>query len=114
MTNYEHSEYPEFLYDIVDIPNKAKAEFEKQVDRVIASASLDEMVGNHDETYYLTLASLAGHGVGLWEGREPWHLTLEAAVKQDAPLHNAFHLLEDEVQHIKDERAMNDSGVDHD
>ena len=98
---YDYPEYIEFLYDIdySQVPQKEKKAFEKEVDRVLQNSGLDDYVTDYDEIYYLTLASLAGHGVGLWEGREQWHLDLEKAIKYDlkatSKLRDAFFRLDE-------------------
>jgi hypothetical protein len=45
--------------------------------------TLDECVWN---TAYLTFATFAEHGIGLWEDREPWHRLFWERVKTDPVL----------------------------
>ena len=49
----------------------------------VVLSSIDEDMGDHElhECAYLTVASLTGEGVGLWEGRDPRHTKLEPLVK---------------------------------
>ena len=95
---YDHSEYIEFLYDIPSskVPKRAKKAFEREIDRIVARLPYNRQAD--DEIYYLALGSLAGHGVGLWEGREAWHKKLEEEIKYDLratdKLSNAFSNLE--------------------
>jgi hypothetical protein len=44
---------------------------------------------------YLAYASVVGHGVGLWEGREPWHKAFEPVVMEDSELSSLRYEIED-------------------
>jgi hypothetical protein len=47
-----------------------------------------------DTDAYLAVAGLLGHGVGLWEHREPWHADLESIVEADREMRRLMDELE--------------------
>ena len=92
---YEPAEWVEFLHGLDELDDETVAAREAFSDRVLQLA--DGHLENTDTTFdlentaYLTFASLAGHGIGLWEGDEPWHVAFEevaAADEQLRRLHN--------------------------
>jgi len=102
---YDYDQYIEFLYEIDSdqVPRFQKKAFEKEIDRVLYNSGYESLAEKEglDEVYYLTLASLLGHGVGLWEDRKPWHKHFEKAVKYDlkatSKLSNAFYRLDEKA-----------------
>jgi len=100
---YDIEEWLEFLTGSDNQPDYAKETQQKFEDRV--EALLEEHCKIHyedpdpKEVAYLSYASLAGYGIGLWEEREDWHAAFEKIVKNDKPLNDLFHTLECEVEH---------------
>ena len=50
-----------------------------------------------DSLTYLSYASLAGHGIGLWEADEPWHPAFEKVVMADKQARDIGYRLDEEV-----------------
>jgi len=100
---YEYDEWLEFLTGSDDQPDYAKdtqAKFEVRVEMLVDKhLPDDEEYPDLDEVSYLTYASLGGHGVGLWEGREDWHEDFEEVAKNDRQLNRLFYQLEDEAEY---------------
>ena len=63
----------------------------------LAEISLGADVEDEDELTYLTYQSLVDAGIGLWEGREPWHAELEDLAREDDIVANLVHNLEMEI-----------------
>jgi hypothetical protein len=103
---YEQDEWLEFLTGSDDQPDYAKKtqkKFEARVE-VLVDKHLpgDAEYPDVQEVAYLAYASLGGHGVGLWEGREDWHEDFEAIVEKDKRLGDLYYQLEGEVEHEDD------------
>jgi hypothetical protein len=80
------SQYVEFLLDTNKYDPFHKERFEDAVkDRHIA------LYGDwpDEDVYYLALGSVLGHGVGLWEGREPHHEKFHHEVMADERIRDA-------------------------
>jgi hypothetical protein len=84
---YDASEWLEFLTEAPRVDEgtqELKDEFTEAVDTLAekhgAAVGMPEDYDS-DRLYYLTFASLMGHGVGLWEGDEPWHEAFEKKVE---------------------------------
>jgi len=99
---YEYDEWLEFLTGSDWQPKAAKRaqrQFEKRVEELVdAHLPEDAEYPNMDEVAYLTYASLAGEGIGLWEGREDWHEDFHEVVKDDRPLSSLYYEVESEVE----------------
>jgi len=50
-----------------------------------------------DDLAFLSYASHAGHGIGLWEKREPWHRSFEKVVMADKQARDLGYRLDEEV-----------------
>jgi hypothetical protein len=50
-----------------------------------------------DSLAYLSYASHAGHGIGLWEADEPWHSSFEKVVMADKQARDLGYQLDEEV-----------------
>ena len=50
-----------------------------------------------DSIAYLSYGSHAGHGIGLWEGDEPWHSAFEKVVMSDKQARDIGYRLDEEV-----------------
>ena len=50
-----------------------------------------------DDLAYLSYASHAGHGVGLWEDRAPWHSSFEKVVMADKQARDLGYRLDEEI-----------------
>jgi hypothetical protein len=98
---YEMEEWLEFLTGSDNQPDYAKETQQKFQDRVeaLVEEHLTDQYPDLKEVAYLSYASLAGHGIGLWEEREDWHAAFEKIVKNDKPLNDLFQTLECEVEH---------------
>tara|TARA_R110002060_G_scaffold6084_4_gene9277 strand:+ start:2519 stop:2839 length:321 start_codon:yes stop_codon:yes gene_type:complete len=100
---YEQDEWLEFLTGSDDQPDYAKKTQQKFEDRVevLVDKHLpdEEEYPDIQEVAYLSFASLAGHGIGLWEGREEWHEDFEKVVEKDKRLTDLYYKLEGEVDH---------------
>jgi hypothetical protein len=100
---YEQDEWLEFLTGSDDQPDYAKKTQQKFEDRVevLVDKHLPDEEGYPDiqEVAYLSYASLGGHGIGLWEGREEWHEDFEKVVEKDKRLTDLYYKLEGEVDH---------------
>ena len=98
---YDMEEWLEFLTGSDNQPDYAKEtqdRFEKRIEALVEE-HLTDQDPDPKEVAYLSYASLAGHGIGLWEEREDWHAAFEKIVKNDKPLNDLFHTLESEVEH---------------
>ena len=107
---YEYDEWFEFLTASDDQPDYAKEtqqKFEDQVSRLLDSAVVVGIISQDEyddldikEVAFLTYASLGGHGIGLWEGREDWHEDFEELlVAKDKRLKDLFYQLESEAEY---------------
>ena len=100
---YEYDEWLEFLTRSDDQPDYAKETQQNFEDRVEALVDKhlpdEEAYADIREVAYLSYASLGGHGIGLWEGREEWHEDFEKVVEKDKRLNSLFHQLEGEVEY---------------
>lgn len=98
---YDVEEWLEFLTGSDNQPDYAKEtqdRFEKRIEALVEE-HLTDQYPDPKEVAYLSYASLAGHGIGLWEEREDWHAAFEKIVKNDKPLNDLFNTLECEVEH---------------
>lgn len=100
---YEYDEWLEFLTGSDDQPDYVKKTQQKFEDRVEALVDKhlpdEEAYPDIQQVAYLSFASLAGHGVGLWEGEEEWHEDFEKVVEKDKRLNDLYHQLEGEVEY---------------
>ncbi len=84
---YEYDEWLEFLTGSDEQPRAAKKNqqyFEDRIEYLVDKyLPDDEPYPDIKEVSYLSFASLMDHGVGLWEGKEPWHRRFEGRVKRD-------------------------------
>lgn len=72
-----------------DLQEKFEDRFGVVAERRFKNSSLGDYWEYADDAQhdaYLSFASIVGHGVGLWEDREPHHLMLESAVLKDKKL----------------------------
>lgn len=97
--NDDHEYWDELDHDEI---GKLKSRWETRILELIESfvgaGHLVSCPSTHDtiEAAYLTFATFGGHGVGLWEKREPWHVGFWAYIKDDPELHEIGLLLERE------------------
>ena len=84
--HYEQSEWLEFLTGCDDQPEDVKAlqsEFEERIADLLCLDPWIDIDPDPVEIAYLAFASIVGHGIGLWEEREPYHADLEVAILAD-------------------------------
>jgi len=87
---YDYKEWVEFFVEPGEPSRETLAaarKFEKRVEELLEENKIEEDV---EKVAYLAYASLAGHGIGLWEGREKWHKAFEKVVKKDRELNKLF------------------------
>lgn len=96
---YDQSEWLEFLTACDDQPENVKAlqaEFEERIADLLCLDQWIDIDPDPVEIAYLAFVSIMGHGIGLWEEREPYHADLEAAILADPKIVDMAHRLDDE------------------
>tara|TARA_R100001086_G_C11771693_1_gene241020 strand:+ start:399 stop:710 length:312 start_codon:yes stop_codon:yes gene_type:complete len=96
---YEQSEWFEFLTGCDDHPEYVKAlqaEFEERIADLLCLDQWIDIDPDPVEIAYLAFSSIMGHGIGLWEEREPYHADLEVAILADSQIVGIAHRLEAE------------------
>jgi hypothetical protein len=103
MSYYEPNQWLEFQYaEVYDEVPKAKADrlqkrYEKRIEELLDAAMAKGLFDDYpdiSEVAYLSFGSQADIGIGLWEGREPWHKKFQRSVKRDKELNSAFEAIE--------------------
>lgn len=99
---YDYDEWLDFLAEDAFARDSAGAmrsqkAYEDRVEALLDMAMEEGLFEDYpdvQEIAYLSYASQAGQGVGLWEGREPWHEDFEAVVMADPGLSRIFTNIE--------------------
>ena len=99
---YEHREWLYFLSE----PGEPTAEAQRL--RPLFTKRIEYLLDNKfnlpddgpypdpDNLAFLSYASIVGHGVGLWEDREPWHSRFEKVVMGDKQANDLGERLDEE------------------